>query len=138
MRLRHKTASALMLAMLALGCGAVYQAGTRIRAHRMSEALQPGQSAIQIHDRWGEPDIRRNQDSRTEVWSYADHPNSNDMVAALLYTAPKESDAGLFLDLVFVDGKLTTWHQAEHTMPPKQPGKFGYSIGVPGGNSSHY
>lgn len=129
---------ALALACLTLGCGAAYQAGTRIRAHRMSESLQPGQSTVAIHGQWGEPDIRRDLDPQTQVWSYAERPNSNDIVAKLLYTAPKEGDAGTFLDLVFVGGKLKTWREAEHTMQPKQRGNFSYSVGLPGGNASHF
>ena len=81
-----------------------------------------------------------------EIWSYPYKPNSNDIVAGLLYTSTKEGDKGTFLDLKFVDGKLVSWAEAEHTMPPKERSGFGAGINAPaitgvGGPSnptSHY
>jgi len=49
----------------------------------------------------------------------------------LLYTAPKPGDKGKFLDLKFVDGKLASWTEADHTMPPKEGAGFSYGIGNP-------
>ncbi|MGC2275042.1 MAG: hypothetical protein WA571_03420, partial [Candidatus Binatus sp.] len=52
------------------GCGLAYQAGTRIKATRMSDSLQVGQTSPAIHHSWGEPDIRTYLPGETEVWSY--------------------------------------------------------------------
>ncbi len=122
-----------------MACGALYQAHTAFRATRMLRSLEAGQSSLDIHSQWGEPDIRSYVDNRTQVWSYAVRPNTNDITAELLYTAPKEGDAGRFLDLKFVDGKLSSWAEAEHAMPSKEGSGFSYGIGgVPMGNAVHY
>src|ERR1700720_349555 len=113
------------------GCGLFYQAGTRIKATRMSDTLQVGQTSPQIHHSWGEPDIRTYLPGQTEVWSYPYKPNSNDVTAALLYTSSKDGDKGTFLDLKFVGGKLVSWQEAEHTLPPK--GHTGFGLGIGGG-----
>src|SRR5579862_1430350 len=84
------------------GCGLAYQAGTRIKATRMSDSLQVGQTSPQVHHAWGEPDLRTYLPGETEVWSYPYKPNSNDVTAALLYTSSKDGDKGTFLDLKFV------------------------------------
>jgi hypothetical protein len=110
------------------GCGLFYQAGTRIKATRMSDTLQVGQTSPQIHHSWGEPDIRTYLPGQTEVWSYPYKPNSNDVTAALLYTSSKDGDKGTFLDLKFVGGKLVSWQEAEHTLPPK--GHTGFGLGI--------
>ncbi len=64
----------------------------------------------------------------TEVWSYPYKPNSNDVTAALLYTSSKDGDKGTFLDLKFVEGKLVSWQEAEHTLPAK--GHTGIGLGI--------
>ena len=128
------------------GCGVFYQAGTRIKASRMSDQLQQGESLSEVHQQFGEPSLRQYPSDTTEVWSYAYKPNSNDITAALLYTSTKEGDKGTFLDLKFTDGKLTSWAEAEHTMPPKERTGFGAGIdrgailgpGNTSGQSSHY
>jgi len=128
------------------GCGVFYQAGTRIKAAHMSDQLRPGASMSQVHNQFGEPSLRQYPNDTTEVWSYAYKPNSNDITAALLYTSTKEGDKGTFLDLKFMDGKLVSWAEAEHTMPPKERSGFGAGIngaaimgpGNASGPSSHY
>jgi len=113
------------------GCGLAYQAGTRIKATRMSDSLQVGQTSPEVHHAWGEPDLRTYLPGDTEVWSYPYKPNSNDITAALLYTSSKDGDKGTFLDLKFVGGKLVSWQEAEHTLPAK--GHTGISMGIGGG-----
>jgi outer membrane protein assembly factor BamE (lipoprotein component of BamABCDE complex) len=113
------------------GCGIAYQAGTRLKATRMSDSLQVGQTSPQVHHSWGEPDIRTYLPGETEVWSYPFKPNSNDVAAALMYTSSKDGDKGTFLDLKFVQGKLVSWQEAEHTLPAK--GHTGIGLGVGGG-----
>jgi hypothetical protein len=120
-------AGALALA----GCGLAYQAGTRIKAARMSDSLKLGENLAQIHRKYGEPDLRQYLPGDVEIWSYPYKPNSNDVTAALLYTSSKEGDTGTFLDLKFVGGKLVSWIQAQHTMPPKERPGFGASFGAP-------
>ncbi len=75
-----------------------------------------------------EPDIRTYLPGETEVWSYPYKPNSNDVTAALLYTSSKDGDKGTFLDLKFVEGKLVSWQEAEHTLPLK--GHTGIGMGI--------
>src|SRR5579863_7101241 len=75
----------VIAALMAVGCGLAYTTGTAIRARRMASWLQPGQSTIEVHNKWGEPDIR-NESANTQVWSYAEYANSNDVTAELLYT----------------------------------------------------
>ncbi len=98
----------------------------------MADSLQPGESSLDIHRRFGEPDLRQYLPGNTEVWSYPYKPNSNDLTAQLLYTSTKDGDAGTFLDLKFVGGKLVSWMQAEHTMPPKDH-TGGLGVGLGGG-----
>ena len=137
----------LALAFLAAGCGLFYQAGSRVKASRISNDIKPGESMGDIHNQFGEPSLRTYTNDTTEIWSYADKPNSNDIAAALLYTSTKEGDKGTFLDLKFVNGKLVSWTEAEHTMPHKELGGFAAGINAPaisgvGGTSntttSHY
>jgi hypothetical protein len=113
------------------GCGLAYQAGTRIKATRMSDSIQVGQTSPAVHHSWGEPDIRTYLPGDTEVWSYPYKPNSNDITAAILYTSSKDGDKGTFLDLKFVGGKLVSWQETEHTLPAK--GHTGISMGIGGG-----
>src|SRR5580693_6495839 len=96
--------SAALIAAFA-GCGLAYQAGTRIKATRMSDSLTVGESSPEVHHAWGEPDLRTYLPGETEVWSYPYKPNSNDVTAALLYTSSKDGDKGTFLDLKFVGAK---------------------------------
>ena len=130
----------LSLAIVSAGCGAAYQAGTEIRAHRMADDLKVGDTLSQVRDKWGEPDIRQDLNPTTEVWSYAKNANTNDVAAMLLYTSAKEGDKGRFLDLTFVNNKLATWQVATHTLPSKQ--STGITLGVgPGatmGTAQHY
>ena len=122
------------------GCGLVYQAGTRVKTDRMIDNLKAGETTNQVHDKWGEPDLRKNVGGNSEVWSYARRANSNDITATLLYTSTKAGDKGKFLDLTFVGGKLVGWTEAIHTMPAKQGSGFSYGFG-PGGAVapiSHY
>lgn len=125
---------ALVVATLALmlagaGCGVAYQASTELRADRMQHSLKAGESMPDIHEKWGEPDLRQDVNNNTEIWSYAARPNSNDIAASLLYTNVKEGDSGKFLDLTFVDGKLASWKEEAHTMPAKTGGP-GFAFGV--------
>jgi hypothetical protein len=125
----------MMIAALAVaplcGCGLFYQAGTRVKASRMTENLKVGESMVEIHQKYGEPDIHQFVSSDVEVWSYAYKPNSNDLTASLLYTQVKEGDKGTFVDLKFQGGKLVSWAEAEHTMPPKQSGGFSAGMTAP-------
>lgn len=106
----------------------------------MAEELKAGQTMPEVHNKWGEPDLRTYAGARTEVWSYAVHANTNDVAATLLYTSAKEGDAGSFLDLKFVDGKLVAWREARHTMPPKEGSGFSAGMANPGfyPNAAHY
>jgi hypothetical protein len=133
--------AALMTSAMA-GCGVLYQAGTRYRASRISDSLKPGEPMAQVHQQWGEPDLRTYPDDTTEIWSYPYKPNTNDIAAALLYTSSKEGDQGTFLDLKFVNGKLVSWDEKSHTMPAKERSGFGTSLGSPTiagpGSTTHY
>ena len=54
---------AVLALMLALGgCGVAYQASTEMRAARMQRDLKVGQSAADVHQQWGEPDLRQDAD----------------------------------------------------------------------------
>ena len=122
------------------GCGLAYQAGSRIKTSRMKDDLKPGETAAEVHKAWGEPDLRKNLGLNSEVWSYARRPNSNDFAATIFYTSTKSGDESKFLDLKFIDGKLVSWSESEHTMPAKQGAGFSYGFG-PGGAVSpvqHY
>jgi hypothetical protein len=119
----------LLFAALA-GCGAAYQASTEIRAHRMVDSLKTGQTMPEVRREFGLPDIITYQGQNTQIWSYASRPNSDNIAAALLYTAAMAGDTAQFIDLRFVDGKLVTWSKQEHTMPAKQFFKsFGIGFG---------
>lgn len=106
----------------------------------MMDSLKAGESTLDVHRDWGEPDLRKNIDAENEVWSYAARPNTNDVAAGLLYTSPKPGDTGKFVDLKFRDGKLVSWNEVNHTVPAKQGSGFSYGIGPGGGvsNVSHY
>lgn len=130
-RLRRLAVAAVLgiaLAVGSAGCGVAYQAGTIYRAHSMKNSLKVGESSLAVHKQWGEPDIRRDIGGDSEVWSYAARANTNDVAAALFYSSAKEGDKGKFLDLKFVDGKLKSWKEAEHTMPSKQSTGLSYSL----------
>ncbi len=127
--------------MLAGGCGLFYQAGTRVKASKMTEHLKVGESMVEIHKRYGEPDIHQFLPNDVEVWSYAYKPNSDDLTAALFYTSAKEGDKGTFVDLKFQQGKLVSWAEAEHTMPAKERSGFSAGLGAPAiapPNGTHY
>jgi hypothetical protein len=110
-------------------CGIVYDTSAEVRSARMEESLKTGETTLDVHERWGEPDIRTTLDNDTQIWSYVARPNSNDAAAALLYTSTKPGDTGQFLDLKFVDGKLVSWDSVKHTVPPKQGMGFNYGLG---------
>ncbi len=129
--MRQMLVLAAAMLFASAGCGVAYQAGTRIKASHMADSIHDGESASEIHERFGEPAIRQYQANETEIWSYPYKPNSNDVVAGLLYTSTKEGDKGTFLDLKFVNGKLVSWQEAEHTMPSKE--RSGFGMGVSGG-----
>ena len=118
------------LAVTAMGCGALYQAGTRVRGHRMLGSLTAGQTSAEIRGQWGQPDIISDAANGGQIWSYAERANSDDITASLLYTSAKEGDKGTFIDLQMADGKLQSWSEAEHRMPTKKGTAFGYSIGA--------
>lgn len=119
-----------LLACVAAGCGAAYQASTQIRSHRMLDSLKAGQTIPEVRQDWGQPDIITDHGPNAETWSYASRPNTNDIAATLLYTAAKEGDTGEFLDLRFVNGKLVSWSKEQHTMASKRQ-NFGIGFGAP-------
>jgi hypothetical protein len=125
---------------LASGCGLAYQAGSRVKTDHMKDTLKPGETILEIHQDWGEPDLRIDNGKDTEVWSYAERANSKDLAATVFYTSAKQGDEGKFLDLKFIDGKLVSWQEAERTMPAKRASGFNWGLG-PGGTSTavqHY
>jgi hypothetical protein len=137
----RKTLLALAIVLTAIsGCGLAYDASTHARASRMVRSLKPGQSSLEVHQSWGEPDMRRYIGREEQVWSYAIQPNSNDVAATLLYTSVKPGDDGSFLDLKFINGKLVSWNKVEHTVPAKRGTGFSFGVG-PGGavsNLAHF
>lgn len=130
----------LAVTIVLSGCGLIYDAGAHVKTSHMQQSLKAGETSLTVHQDWGEPDLRHDLGDHTEVWSYASRPNSNDLTATLLYTSTKPGDSGKFLDLKFVDGKLVSWAEAEHTVPAKQGSGFSYGLGPGGGVSpvSHY
>jgi hypothetical protein len=122
------------------GCGLAYQAGSRLKTSHMKDTLKHGETTIEVHNDWGEPDLRKDLSANSEIWSYARRPNSNDVAATIFYTSTKSGDESKFLDLKFTDGKLVSWSESERTMPAKQGAGFSYGFG-PGGAVSpvqHY
>jgi hypothetical protein len=121
-------------------CGLAYDASTHARAFHMERSLKAGESSLEVHQNWGEPDLRQYLGRDQQVWSYAIQPNSNDVAATLLYTSVKPGDNGSFLDLKFIDGKLVSWNKAEHTVPAKQGSGFSFGVGPGGGvsNVAHF
>jgi hypothetical protein len=111
------------------GCGLAYQAGSRIKTSQMKDKLKLGETAIQVHQEWGEPDMRKQLGANSELWSYASYPNNHDIAASIFYTSTKAGDEGKFLDLKFIDSKLVSWSEAERTMPAKQGAGFNYGFG---------
>jgi len=137
----RKFALAAMLTLLAFpaGCGLFYQAASGYRANKMENNLKVGMTSLEVHQMYGEPDIRNYVNDQVSIWSYAKHANTADVTAAVLYTSAKEGDKGTFLDLKFVDGKLVTWDEATHTMPAKQSSGFSAGFGgAPAGGAVHY
>jgi len=119
--LHGRTLAASIAMMICIeGCGLAYQAASEHRAAKMDEQLQPGMTFSQVVKQFGEPDIEKKPTDTTEIWSYAKHANSNDVTAEVFYTSAKEGDAGTFEDLKFVDGKLASWSESQHTMEPKE------------------
>jgi hypothetical protein len=139
MRKPYARAVLLVIFGLVAGCGLAYQAGSEYRASKMEKTLKPGMSSAEVHQSWGEPDIRNYVDQHTEIWSYAKRANSNDVTASVLYTSAKEGDQGTFLDLKFNDGNLVSWKEAQHTMPKKEGGGFNAGFGgSPQSGTAHY
>jgi len=131
----------LLAGFMGTGCGLFYQVGTRYKAERMSDKLKVGETLADVHSRFGEPDLRQYPTNQVEIWSYADKANTNDVTAELFYTSTKEGDSGTFLDLKFVQGKLVTWEEVQHTMPSKERGGFGTGFGsepIASPNGTHY
>jgi hypothetical protein len=125
---------------LASGCGLAYQAGSRVKTAHMKDTLKTGESSLEVHNDWGEPDLRIDKSDNTEIWAYAERANSKDLAATVFYTSAKQGDEGKFLDLKFIDGKLVSWQEADRTMPAKRASGFNWGLG-PGGTSSavqHY
>ena len=121
------------------GCGLFYQAASGYKVGKMEDSLKPGMSSLEIHQKWGEPELRNYVNQNTEVWSYAKHANTNDVTAAALYTSAKEGDQGTFLDLKFENGQLASWNEATHTMPKKEGASFTAGFGGSQPNSTfHY
>ena len=132
---------AIALLATAQGCGLFYQAGIRMKTGRMADQLQVGETMVEVHDKYGEPDMHHYLSETSQIWSYPYKPNSNDIVATLVYTSSKEGDEGTFLDLKFVNGKLVEWTEAKHTLPSKEMSGFGAGIGGPAVQSpsgNHY
>ncbi|HUY18352.1 MAG TPA: hypothetical protein VMV15_03920 [Candidatus Binataceae bacterium] len=131
---------ALGLSLWLVGCGVAYQAGTEIKTSHMRDSLHAGESMHAVRDRFGEPDIRTDTGSDGEVWSYASRANSNDLAATLFYTSAKSGDKGHFLDLKFVNGKLVSWNNADHTMPAKRGTgiNYGFTAGPASQPVSHF
>jgi outer membrane protein assembly factor BamE (lipoprotein component of BamABCDE complex) len=131
-------AAALTVALVfTAGCGLSYQAASAHRAAKMEQELKPGDTMAQVREMFGEPDIEDPLDDHTEVWSYAKHTNSNDAVAKLFYTSAKEGDSGTFEDLRFLDGKLVSWSEGEHTMAEKDTSGITTSFSFGKGGSRH-
>lgn len=105
--------------MFVAGCGLAYQAACAHRANKMDQQLKPGLTMAEVSELFGEPDIEDRPDDTTEVWSYAKHANNGDVTAEIFYTSAKEGDQGTFEDLKFVDGKLVSWDEGQHTMAAK-------------------
>lgn len=124
----------LGLSLGLIGCGVAYQAGTEIRANHMRDSLHTGESMADVRERFGEPDIRTDTDSGAQIWSYASRANSNDIAASLFYTSTKSGDNGHFLDLKFVNNKLVSWNDADHTMPAKRGTGINYGFTAGAGN----
>ncbi len=138
MSVKYRAAAIVMAATIAAigsGCGLFYDAGSRIKTSHMSHNLKPGETALEVHRQWGEPDLRTDIGRNEEIWSYARRPNSNDLTATLFYTSTKPGDESKFLDLKFVNSALVSWNDAIHTMPAKQGAGFSYGLG-PGGTAS--
>lgn len=136
---KFASAALVLLLTLAMGCGLAYQAASTYRADKMERDLKPGMSSLEVHQLYGEPDIRNYVNDRTAIWSYAKHANTGYVTAQMLYTSAKEGDKGSFLDLKFDDGKLVSWNVAPHTMPAKEGS--GFSAGLGGASqagSVHY
>jgi len=122
------------------GCGLAYEAGSEIKTNHMEDQLKVGETPNQVHQDWGEPDVRKDLGGNSELWSYARRPNSNDMAATIFYTSTKSGDESKFLDLKFENGRLVSWAVNEHAMPAKKGAGFSYGFG-PGGAVSpvqHY
>ena len=123
--------------LLAAGCGLAYQAAAEHRAAKMDQQLQPGLTFAQVAEKFGQPDIEDKPDDTTEIWGYAKRTNRGDLMAELTYTSAKEGDAGTFEDLKFVDGKLVSWSEGQHTMAEKESSDVTVSFGRGGGGGRH-
>src|SRR5260370_1390557 len=93
----------LALALALGGCGVAYQASTEVRASRMQRDLKVGESAVDVHQKQGEPDLPSDAAQDPEIWGYAKRSNTNDVAATPLYTNTKAGDQGESLALIFVE-----------------------------------
>jgi hypothetical protein len=130
-------AALLTMIVFTTGCGIAYQAAAERRANKMENQLTPGLTMAQVRQTFGQPDIEDQTDETTEVWSYAKHANSNDVTAEVFYTSAKEGDAGTFEDLKFVDGKLVSWGEGQHTMAEKDSSPVSTNFGLGHGGGRH-
>lgn len=139
-RAMRKFANSVLMMLLATlaGCGLFYQAASGYKVNKMENSLKPGMSSLEIHQMYGEPDIRNNINESSSVWSYAKHANTNDVTAATLYTSAKEGDTGTFLDLKFNNGQLVSWNEATHTMPKKEGPGFSAGFGGAGQSGTYH
>jgi hypothetical protein len=129
----------MLMLTIPTGCGLFYQAASGYRANKMETNLKPGMGMPEVHQTYGEPDIRNFVDAHNEIWSYAKHANNSDVTAAVLYTSAKAGDQGTFIDLKFLDGKLVSWNEATHTMPAKEGAGFSAGFGgAPQTGTIHY
>src|SRR5258708_19439444 len=95
------------------GCGIFYQAGREARTVHMRGSLKAGETPLQVHNDWGEPEMRSSA-SEAEIWSYAERANTNDIAATLFYTSAKPGDYAKFLDLNIVAAKLASCTKTNH------------------------
>jgi len=105
------------------------------------DQLKPGETTLQVHKEWGEPDLRK--DLGAEFGAMELRPGARTATTWRRRSStprPSPANEGKFLDLKFIEGKLVSWSESERTMPAKQGAGFSYGLG-PGGAVSpvqHY
>ena len=137
----RKFAGAMLTVLLTFpaGCGLFYQAASGYRANQMEKILKPGMTSLEVHQTWGEPDIRNYVDRAHRDLELCQTRQQRRCDGGRPYTSAKQGDKGSFLDLKFDDGKLVSWNEATHTMPAKEGS--GFSAGIGGasqGGTVHY